>query len=104
MPQGRIGRPSDDYKSTVLPLNYRGIFGTDTRSRTPIKGLEDPCTIHCTISVCMEEDKRLELLHLLRLLVVFKTTSLPIRINLPSGRSGGIRTHGTFLYAGFLDQ
>ena len=34
MPKGRIERPSNDYKSIVLPLNYKGISGRNGEIRT----------------------------------------------------------------------
>ena len=45
MPKGRIGRPSDDYKSTVLPLYYIGIsLASFSVIATPFKVLFMPST------------------------------------------------------------
>ena len=34
VPQGRIERPFDDYKSTVMPLYYKGGYGGPEEDRT----------------------------------------------------------------------
>ena len=48
VPRGRIERPSDDYKSTVLPLYYRGVWLREWELNPPIR-LMRPESSHCFI-------------------------------------------------------
>ena len=63
-------------------------FGALWRTRTLNRKIRNLLLCPVGLKGRLEEDKRLELLRRFRLLVVFKTTALPIRLNLPFGGKG----------------